>query len=396
MKPRQVVVIGAGPAGSATAHFLAQAGVDTLLLDKASFPRDKTCGDATSPRAIHVIRAMGLGDIHRQASFRANRMAFYAPNGRHSTRTIPSTEHVDGHVLVLPRLKLDHMLLQAATTAGAEFRQARVDGFTRDETGRIDGVTIGKERIGANVVVIATGASTGLLKAAAMLPRQPRLMVAARQYFTGLRGLTDELEFYFNHVDLPGYGWMFPTGPDTANVGVGYIGTGKTPLRTLMQRMMSEHPRLRHLLADAQPAETIRSYPLRVDFHRAVKMQPGVVGVGEAIGLVNPFTGEGIDYALESGQMAARHIAAALQRSERPGLADLQSYADDADARFRHLFVFMTRARQFYYNRPMLNRIFGRPRQNNHLLDVVIKVSFSNGSPSLVFAPRTLFALATP
>jgi geranylgeranyl reductase family protein len=394
MHTPDVIIVGAGPAGSATAYFLARAGVHVLLLDKASFPRDKTCGDGLSPRAQHMLAAMGLLDTVAQQAHSAEALHLYAPNAQRAVAAVHSEFDLPNRTLILPRQTFDHLLQQHAIAAGAHFRVARVRGLLR-EGGQVAGVKLAHETLRAPLVVLATGATTGLPSEAGLLPRRPRLSVAARRYFQGVSEVGQHLDFYFDNVPLPGYGWLFPTGPDSANVGIWYGGRWPLSSRAAFVPFVQQHPRLRRLLAGAQAKQPLKSYPLRTDFLQSRRLQPGVLGVGEAVGLVNPFTGEGIDYALESGQMAAGVIAEALAQGP-PTYERLLPYVRQLDAHFRRLFVVMSVAHTFYFNAPTFNRIFGRGERSQQLVDGLIRICFGGGDPLHTLRPRFVLDLFRP
>ena len=119
---RDVIIVGAGPAGSTLAYFLAAQGLDVLLMDKADFPRDKTCGDALSPRALHVLDQLDLLDPIRAAGYLVRRAVFFSPNGRRVESPVPPYGDLPGYSVVLPRYQLDDLIRQRAIAAGAEFR----------------------------------------------------------------------------------------------------------------------------------------------------------------------------------------------------------------------------------------------------------------------------------
>lgn len=278
---------------------------------------------------------------------------------------------------------------QQAVAAGAEFCVGRVHDMVWKD-GQVAGVRLHDgPAYGADLVVLATGATTGLLERAGMLPYRPRFSVAARRYYTNLSEPGSPLELYFNGVPMPGYSWMFPTGPGSANVGFWYSGAWPISSRAALPPIIRHHPRLHTLLADARATSLLKSYPLRTDFLRAPKLRPGLLAVGEAVGLVNPLTGEGIDYALESGQIAAHTIAAALANGALT-VQSLQPYVQQLSARFGKLFVMMSVMHQVLFNVPMFRRIFGSGPQNQHLVDTIIGICFGGADPGLFLRPRML------
>lgn len=159
----------------------------------------------------------------------------------------------------------------------------------------------------ARMVVIATGAATGLLNRLGLLTKQPQSIVAARAYFEDIVHLQECLEFCFSGVTLPGYGWIFPTSKTTANVGTGYVVRPDRRNQPLSPRSafttFLHDPYVHQVLSGANQVTEVKTYPIRTDFARTSTFGRRVLLVGEAAGLVNPLTGDGIDYALESGKL---------------------------------------------------------------------------------------------
>ena len=245
VRVHDVVVIGAGPGGSATAHFLSARGLDVVLLDRAEFPRDKTCGDGLTPRALRMLREMDL--LPRIAAVGCPIEAYevVAPNGRSTTARVSGA-------LVVPRLTLDAIILQRAIDSGARF-EPKVN-MTRVESGEVHAED-GRSFRG-RVVIIATGAATAVLRRSGIVKEQPRAMLAARAYYEVSGELRPTFQLSFRNVPHPGYGWVFPTGTRTANVGVGFLPTGRTrPAPREMERFLNGLPGLRQL----QPVKAIPS-----------------------------------------------------------------------------------------------------------------------------------------
>ena len=386
-----IAIVGAGPAGSAVAYFLAKSGLNVALIDKAAFPRDKTCGDGVSPRALHVLDQMGLLQELTACAHTINHLDLFAPNGIRCEAEVPRMRGLPAYTVVAPRLLLDELIFQRARAVGAIYKQLEITEPIK-ENGRIVGLKSRTESIRAKLIVIATGAATRLLDATGFLRRKPTLMVAARQYFDHLPTQPDRLEFYFDHVPLPGYAWLFPTSATSANIGIGYFGKLQASPRSLLEKFYTQHPRIAPLLKDARPVGPIKGYPLRVDFPESVPLIDGAIAVGEAIGLVNPFTGEGIDYALESGQIAAECILAAHDFT----LAGLREYPRRLDERFRRYFILITRMRDLFYNTFMLNRIFGRGASNRFIRETIMDICFGETDPIHAFSPRMLWNILKP
>lgn len=405
----QVIVVGAGPAGSATAYHLARAGVETLLIDKASFPRDKVCGDCLSPRAQQGLSRMGALEQVAAEAHQARVIRFRSPGGAEAETEIRGDGSLPNRTLVLPRRRLDQLLLEQALRAGARFRLGHVRQLLPD-----GGVLLNGDADRARVVVIATGAALGLLKRTPLattgtvpgsllssgrrsLP-SPVHSVAARCYLSGLTDPGPDLRFFFDHLPLPGYAWLFPTGPCRANLGYWYNGRAGVSAAQTLPRLLTQHPVLRELTGGSVEHCKVAGYPIRTDFLRAPLLATGMLAVGEAAGLVNPFTGEGIDYALESGELAAQSILTALGRSAGQGplsARDLSAYPRALRARFRSLFLLMQAAQRYAFNPWVFDRLFGRGAEGQAFVDALIQVCFGAAAPSRVLAPLELLRLLT-
>src|SRR5574341_149075 len=398
---RDVIIGGAGPAWSALAYFFAARGLDVLLLDRSAFPRDKTCGDGLSPRALRVLRSMGLLDPLLAVGWRVNNVLLFAPNGRPITAPVPPYDGLPELALVLPRLQLDDLIRAHAVRAGAEFRsQFNVTDVLR-EGDRYVGVRAaapdGPTELRAPLTVLATGASVGLLEHADLLAAPPAFGRAARTYYEGMRGLSDTVEFHFDSVPLPGYGWVFPISPTAANVGAGYfVRAGKPPMRNSPRQVMDQfiaNPYVANMLEGAHPTAPPKGYPLRFDFPTTRTAFPGLALVGEACGLVNPLTGEGIDYALESAEVAAELLGEALRGGEAPALT-AQKYYQALRDRFLRTFVNIGRVRDLYLQGWVLNRFAAAANHNEDLKLLLIHIALGNIDPIRALSPKTLLQVA--
>ena len=373
-----VAVVGAGPGGSAAATYLSLAGLKTVLLDKAEFPRDKTCGDGLSPRALAVLKDMGLLTNIEQVGYRITHMGLSAPSGDAFSEPIPQLKEAPAYATIVPRLTLDNIIREQAEKSGAEFRRAQVKAVERDN-GHVT-IRTNSDAVQAKMVIIATGASTALLEQTGILQDYPPPAVAARAYFEDMAPIPPTIQFYFEGIPLPGYGWIFPLSATSANVGAGILRQqkkkkGLSP-RTVMEQFMVSRP-LQPLMQNARQIGPIKGYPLRMDFPTAPTFGERILLVGESAGLVNPITGEGIDYALESGQMAARHLLEMFARADFSP-AQHQRYDKKLRDHFQKLFVFSARARELFLNRPMLNWLSKPSGPQVRLRRLIINIAIGN------------------
>ena len=377
-----VVVVGAGPGGSATAHLLSARGLDVLLLDRAEFPRDKTCGDGLTPRALRVLEAMDLLDNVRGLGCAIRAYEVVAPNGRATTAPIRGAHQA----LVVARLTLDHLIVQRAIKSGAQFLSgANVSGVEATDSGVRIVVGDGRTFL-ARVGVIATGAATGVLKRSGILKTQPRAMLAARAYYEDLpRPLESTFQLRFDNVPSPGYGWVFPTGvgENSANVGVGFFprrGSG-----TAVQAFT----RFTRVVDGARQVGPVKGYPIRVDFLRAPTFATNTLLVGEAAGLVNPLTGEGIDYALESAQIAATHVVRGLTSGVHQ--AWLSEYDRQLRERFEKIFRFSEWIRDWYCKPTVLNLLVPLANRRPELRQLLANIVLGEREPR-GYGPATMAA----
>ena len=220
-----VVIVGAGPGGSAAAHYLAQEGLDVLLLDKTEFPRDKTCGDGLTPRALWVLKDMGIYDQVADFAYRINGMELHGSKGNVMVASVPESGLYPNHLLIAPRLQLDEIILQRALESGAVYQSGvRVRGVNQyEDYAEVLAINQGTEvKIKGSIIILAVGANFSLLSKMGIINKQPSLILGARGYFEGLEGLSDRVEAHFADVPLPGYGWVFPISETAANIGIGF------------------------------------------------------------------------------------------------------------------------------------------------------------------------------
>ncbi|HLK72319.1 MAG TPA: geranylgeranyl reductase family protein [Streptosporangiaceae bacterium] len=325
-----VIVVGAGPSGSTTAYYLAQAGLDVLLLEKTRFPREKVCGDGLTPRGVKALVAMGIG-VSEQDGWVRNKGLRVIGAGKRLELPWPELSSYPGYGLVRPRTDLDQMLARRAEHAGARLLEGvTVTGPVRHErTGRITGVVAkdanGERTYRARVIVAADGNSSRLSVAMGLRKRDDRpLGVAVRTYYQSPRHDDDYLESWLDLWDgdrlLPGYGWIFGMGDGTSNVGLGLLNTsaafGNTDYHALLRKWLAGMP-AEWGFTEENRTQPIRGAALPMGFNRTPHYYQGLLLVGDAGGMVNPFNGEGIAYAMESGEILARTIAQALARARR-------------------------------------------------------------------------------
>ncbi len=309
-----VLVVGAGPAGSAAATWSARLGRDTVLVDAASFPRDKTCGDGLTPRAIAELDRLDLGDWVR--SHTVNRGLRAAGFGQELLLPWPGGSRPD-HGSAVPRTELDNKLRDAALAAGAAgVEGARAIDVKRGTDGSVSAVVFktaaGQQTIRCRQLIVADGVRSPLGRVLGrQWHRETVYGVAGRSYVKSGRGddpwISSHLELRGESGELlPGYGWIFPLGQDQVNLGVGALATAKRPANLQIRPLMEYYASLRRVDWDlAGELQLPTSALLPMGGAVSGVSGPNWILIGDAAGCVNPLNGEGIDYGLETGRLGA-------------------------------------------------------------------------------------------
>jgi len=392
-----VAIVGAGPSGSTTAHYLAKEGFNVLLVDKFNFPRDKTCGDGLTPRALHILDDMGILDTVNQVGYRSNKLELIAPKGHTASALLPKKENLCDYLLVVPRLILDNIILERALTSGTNFQApVRVTGIEQEgNTMLVKGEQRDKAiTFRARMVIHATGANTKLLLNTGLLKKMPQMVLTARTYYDGITSTVDAAQCRLDNVPLPGYGWIFPVSDTSVNVGIGLFRTGLAS-RWMPKNARSafdtfiQSPPLQKLLAGARQAGPIKGFPIRVDFARSLTFGERTMIVGEAAGLVNPVTGEGIDYGMESGKMAAEHLSHMFAIGDF-SVKQLAAFDKLLRQRYQHLFVLSDRLRLLYLNPLFVNQVVRAVSRSEQLMNLFMNIAVENQNVYRGLAPSTI------
>jgi len=313
----EVLVVGAGPAGSAAAAWAAGAGLDVVLADAAAFPRDKTCGDGLTPRAVSELDALGLRPWletrHLVRGLRAR--------GFGRTLDLPWPDGPFPPIgAAVDRRTLDHRLVEVAVGRGARLGEGARATAVGVEGGRVDSVTFetagGPVIVRPEAVVVADGvrSPTGRLLGRRWSRRLP-YGVAGRGYVRSARStepwIASDLQLVGpDRRTLPGYGWVFPLGDGRVNLGVGTLATARRPAHVNLRDVLRAYTEQRRgdWELDGE-AEDVSSALLPMGGTVSGLSGPNWVLVGDAAGCVNPLNGEGIDYGLETGRLAIEVLA---------------------------------------------------------------------------------------
>lgn len=370
---RDVIVVGGGPAGVASALFLRQRGHDVLLLDRARFPRDKPCGESVSPEAWRLLEALGVAcRVRALAPQPVRGMTLTAPDGTRFTGCYP-----EGRLgFAVRRERLDHALLQAAREGGVEVRErVRVVEVRRAGRARevlCDGPS-GTGALGCRLVVGADGRDSAVARSLRLRRSSHGLRrFAVRAHFEGVQGLGERGEM---HVIPGAYCGIAPLSATSANVAVVLdppeLRGARGDLGGFLLRALGRWPELEARLSRARMLAPPRAIgPLAVEA-RAVSA-PGALLVGDSAGFYDPFTGEGITLALRSAELMAPVADAAL-RSGR--LDDLSGYDRERAAATRDKFL-LNRLLQRLIGWPALaNAVARRLRRRGDLADRLVGIA---------------------
>ncbi|HZQ27657.1 MAG TPA: geranylgeranyl reductase family protein, partial [Acidimicrobiales bacterium] len=361
-----VVVVGGGPSGASCAYWLAEAGHDVLLIEKKRFPREKTCGDGLTPRSVKQLQDMGLGDEleghHRFDGLRS--IAF----GRTLELQWPQHPDFPSYGYVVTRKDLDHLVAQRAVKAGATLWEGTEAVAPVVDRGLVRGAVVhrkdgaGDEEVRVRYLVVADGANSRFGRALGTSRDRARpLGMAIRGYYESPRHDEPWIESHLDVRDkagnvLPGYGWIFPVGDGRVNVGVGLLSTFNqwkaVNTSHLMDAFVDYAPESWGLSPETScgPATGGR---LPMAFSVGPRVGPTWLVTGDAAGSINPFNGEGIAYAYETGRLAARWIGEALTSGN--GLA-LQQYERELQDTYG-LYYKVARAFVRIIGRPELMRL---------------------------------------
>jgi geranylgeranyl reductase family protein len=346
------IIVGAGPAGSAVGHYLAKEGFSVIALEKARFPRDKVCGDGLTPRAVRELSLMGVPTPESEGWVRNKGLRIIGGGHRLEFPWIESASF-PGYGLTLPRAEFDHVLAKHARATGADVHEGvAAEGLVHDErTGRAVGVTARQmdekgRKVGdvvtyrAPLVIAADGVSSRIATSEGIERKTGRPMgVAVRTYFRVDRPRDDWME---GHLELwsgeagkskllPGYGWIFTVGDGMVNVGLGTLSGRGKPLgldhRAMLEEFVKNTAGEWGFTEDDRAGETLGA-AIPMAFSRQPHYRDGLMLVGDSGGMVNPFNGEGIAYAMQAARRAAEAAVGAREAtSDRDRERALAGYA---------------------------------------------------------------------
>lgn len=322
-----VIIVGAGPAGSTCAALLGKK-YKVLLIDKETFARDKACGDGISSRCLPLLRKLGiLQQIESVPHKRIYGVTFSSPDGTIVEFPTPKDKEGKQHYFYCSRREVfDAMLFEHAKKNTSVLEQFSVTDvlFDKNSVIGIRGMDVNNNTrdIKAKVVVGADGALSLVRKKAGLEPKQKSLGIAVRGYVKGIKNLSSNIEIHYLDSVLPGYFWIFPVEDNLANIGI-LMPEQDTlkkniDVKELLLQIINTHPAFKERFKGSEIVSQIKEWqlPFGNKIHSHKVYRNGMLLIGDAASLIEPFVGEGISYAMKSGEIASSVIEKALEEND--------------------------------------------------------------------------------
>ncbi len=376
-----LIIVGGGPAGATAALFAKRQGLKTLLIDKSRFPRDKICGDALSGKAVTVLRELDLFEKVRDLpGVLVNKIIFGSPKGMEVDIDLSRSSRQDFLTgFVIRREIFDTFLFREAQ----KVVDTSIEGFTVreliQEGGKVCGVrgassgSEGQEYRG-RIVLGADGFNSIVARKGGLYRHEPRhWIVALRCYYQNVKGLSNQIELQYVDEVLPGYFWIFPLENGCANVGIGmvydFLKKRKVDLNTALQRVI-ESPKFKDRFANSRALERPIGWNLPVGSKRRKSYGNGFMLIGDAAGLIDPFTGEGIGNALYSARYAVACAREACDAGDF-GQEFLRRYESHLWEEIGDELRVSSRLQTIGRIRPLLNFVIHKASRSQEVRDII-------------------------
>ena len=376
-----VIIVGAGPAGTSAALYANRFGLKTLLLDKSRFPRDKTCGDALSGKSVKVLDDLNLIDgLDNLTGSIIKRIIFGSP--KHSECELLLDKSLDKnhikHGYVIPRTDFDNYMLQQAKKV-SDFEEGFIVKdliFENNMVVGVKGSTKGdhEKEFRSNLVFGADGPNSIVSKKSGLYDmNMEHTAVGIRCYYENVKDLTDQIELHYVKEMNPGYFWIFPTGQNRANIGVGLLKSiVKKEQRKLNDIMLDviKSENFKNRFKDAVPLEKPKGWNLPFGSIKRENYGNGFLLLGDAAGLVDPFTGEGIGNAMVSGRIASE-IAVKAKEVHNYTKEYLKTYDQNLWEYLGNELNTSTKLLKLARSKFLLNFVIDRAERNKKVRDII-------------------------
>jgi geranylgeranyl reductase family protein len=390
-----VLIAGGGPAGSGLAFHLASKGYKVIVADAETFPRDKVCGDGVSPIALAELQQMGITQTEKFA--RANeikQVGLFIKNDK-VIINLSKPEHLPFHARIIPRIELDYWIYNAAKSVNATYiESARVTSYSIKPGVAIAELKQGQKQfsVKAKMIVGADGSSSTIARQInGNSPDNEFQLLGLRSYYEGVNGPTDRVDIYFSEESFPGIFWMFPKGPAGANIGMAMVSktlpTKPSHVKELLVNHIQHNKDIRERVGEGKMIGKIQGWPITFFNSKSKITGHRVALVGDAAGLINPLSGDGIQYALLSARWASETIIHCLQENDFSEQA-LHTYRKRVDAELGYDFSLSNLLVQFPRNKTfskvwmtILEVIIAKAKEDKVYADIIAGI-FEGTYPS--------------
>lgn len=390
-----VIIAGGGPAGSGLAFHLASSGIHVIVVEAESFPRDKVCGDGVSPLALAEMKKMGItqSDHFKQAN-EIKQVGLFIKNDTVFIQ-LSKPENLPFHARIIPRLALDHWISDAAKKAGAQFvEQTRITGYRVNDDGVMATLKQGftQYNLKAKIIIGADGSSSTISRQLnGNKPKDEYQLLGLRAYYKNVNGPSDRVDIYFAEDSFPGIFWMFPIAPDGANIGMALVSktlpTKPSHVKELLLQHINNNPAIKERIGHGIREGKIQGWPITFYNHKSLLYSDRVLLVGEAAGLINPLSGDGIQYALLSANWASEVIVNCIKNNEFTKTA-LVAYKTKVDKELGFDFALSNLLIQFPRNKSfskiwmsILEIMIARAKKDKDYADIIAGI-FEGTYPS--------------
>lgn len=340
MLQTKVLIVGAGPAGATLSHFLEKEKIDHLLVDKAAFPRDKICGDGITVDVLNVLKRISP-DFLRKFDEQSEMLpswgfCFHAANGRELRYDFKDDGFPYAPFYTSTRLDLDKFLIEELPQNHGRLKsECEVKAIDRKDSGFITKLVHAdarEEEVYSDFVIGAEGEKPVVTRhlGLAHYRAKEHLIAALRVYYKDVKGFHphNHLEFFFDKSLLPGYFWAFPLAGNRANVGLGMVSTAisakKVNLKKQLNQLIAENEKIAGMFENAEALETPKGWGLPIITPKRKIAGAGYALIGDAAGMIEPFTGKGIGPGMMSARICSEHIAEAISAKQ----TDLSCYGE--------------------------------------------------------------------
>lgn len=390
-----VLIAGGGPAGSALAFHLAKKGLKIIVAEAARFPRDKICGDGVSPVALAELDAMGIKNWKKfSLSTEINKVGLFIKDDKVFI-DLSKPEHLPYQARIIPRIELDNWIYETAKKAGAKYiEDSRLINYSINDSGVVGQIKQGTstKQIKAKVLVGADGSSSTIARQMHGSKHADEFqLLGLRAYYENIKGPTDRVDIYFTGDSFPGIYWLFPKGAAGANIGMACISATLPHKASNVKNLLAGHLKsnddIKERIGNGMPDGKTDGWILKFFNPQNVLTGNRVLLVGDAAGLINPLSGDGIQYALLSARWASEILYDCFKRDDFSA-SSLYNYRKKVDKELGYDFALSNLLVQFARNKTLtpvwmkiLSVMISRSKEDKEYADIIAGI-FAGNYPS--------------